>query len=77
MYCYVGISLSVFVQYEEIILKQLGEVSCRTLIQDGNHFKCLVHKDNMKFCLMIIGMNCDKQPLMPLICNTKSSSRIV
>lgn len=46
---------TVFIQHEEIILQKL-EAFCRNLFQDGNHFRCLVHNDNVEFCVMIKGM---------------------
>lgn len=61
-YCYLGLSLGVFVQDEEVILQKLEEF-CRNLMADGSHLRCLIH-NIMELYLMIKGMNCNK-PFSP------------
>lgn len=60
--CYLGMSLGVFVQDEEVILQNLEEF-CRNLMADGSHLRCLIH-NNMELHLMITGMSRNK-PFSP------------
>lgn len=61
-YCYLGMSLGVFVQDEEFILQKLEEF-CRNLMAVGSHLRCLIH-NNMELYLIITGMKCNK-PFSP------------